>query len=180
MVNNNHNSDEPMVIGITMGEPLGIGPEIIVKALYDPLLRRQAKFIIFGMDEFLEYAADWAEIEPYWGRCQHEKISRDYPHNVVVADYDDYSSAGMGKRPKQGGRRGIAEILRRCNRGGKGRHNRCSSYSADKQSKLETGGGRMAGTYRTSGGTVQKPAKGNDVCRGAVENRTCNNPRGTF
>lgn len=74
-----------------MGEPLGIGPEIIVKALYDPFLRRQAKFIIFGMDEFLEYAADTAEVVPYWGRCQHEKISRDYPHNVVVADYDDYS-----------------------------------------------------------------------------------------
>ena len=103
MVDNNHNSDEPMVIGVTMGEPLGIGPEIIVKALYDPLLRRQAKFIIFGMDEFLEYAADWAEIEPYWGRCQHEKISRDYPHNVVVADYDDYSIPAWAKGPSKAG-----------------------------------------------------------------------------
>ncbi len=89
--NNNKNFEQPLAVGITMGEPLGIGPEIIVKALYDPFLRRQAKFIIFGMDEFLEYAADTAEVVPYWGRCQHEKISRDYPHNVVVADYDDYS-----------------------------------------------------------------------------------------
>lgn len=89
--NNNKNFERPLAVGITMGEPLGIGPEIIVKALYDPFLRRQAKFIIFGMDEFLEYAADTAEVVPYWGRCQHEKISRDYPHNVVVADYDDYS-----------------------------------------------------------------------------------------
>ena len=96
-------SDEPMVIGITMGEPLGIGPEIIVKALYDPLLRRQAKFIIFGMDEFLEYAADLAEIEPYWARCQHEKISRDYPRNVVVADYDDYSVPAWAKGPSKAG-----------------------------------------------------------------------------
>ena len=103
MVDNNHNSDEPMVIGITMGEPLGIGPEIIVKALYDPLLRRGAKFIIFGMDEFLEYAADGAEIEPYWGRCQHEKISRDYPRNVVVADYDDYSVPAWAKGPSKAG-----------------------------------------------------------------------------
>ena len=88
--NNNKNFDKPIVIGITMGDPLGIGPEIIVKALADSLLRRQAKFIIFGMDEQLTYAADTAEIEPYWGRHQHEKISTDYPHNVVVADYDDY------------------------------------------------------------------------------------------
>jgi 4-hydroxythreonine-4-phosphate dehydrogenase len=89
--NNNKNFEQPLAVGITMGEPMGIGPEIIVKALYDPFLRRQAKFIIFGMDEFLEYAADTAEVVPYWGRCQHEKISRDYPHNVVIADYDDYS-----------------------------------------------------------------------------------------
>ena len=91
MNGNGNNSTKPSVIGITMGDPLGIGPEIIVKALADPLLRRQAKFIIFGMEEQLVYAADTAEIEPYWGRHQHEKISRDYPHNVVVADYDDYS-----------------------------------------------------------------------------------------
>ena len=91
MKNSGNNSTKQLVLGITMGDPLGIGPEIIVKALADPMLRRQAKFIIFGMDEQLSYAADTAEIDPYWGRHQHEKISGDYPHNVVVADYDDYS-----------------------------------------------------------------------------------------
>jgi len=90
--NVNHNSinDEP-VIGITMGDPAGIGPEVVVKALADPAMRRAAKFIIFGMDEQLRYAADKAEIEPFWGRHQHEKISRDYPHKVMVADYDEFS-----------------------------------------------------------------------------------------
>jgi 4-hydroxythreonine-4-phosphate dehydrogenase len=43
------------------------------------------------MNEQLIYAADKAEIEPFWGRHQHEKISRDYPNKVVVADYDEYS-----------------------------------------------------------------------------------------
>jgi len=85
------NVDSQIVIGITMGDPAGIGPEIIVKALNDPFIRRQAKFIIFGMNEQLVYAADSAEIEPYWIRHQYEKISRDYPRNVVVADYDIYS-----------------------------------------------------------------------------------------
>lgn len=83
--------DNQIVIGITMGDPAGIGPEIIVKALNDPLLRRQAKFVIFGMNEQLVYAADSAEIEPYWLRHQYEKLSRDYPRNVVVADYDIYA-----------------------------------------------------------------------------------------
>jgi len=87
---NNSITDQP-VIGITMGDPAGIGPEIIVKALADPAIRRAAKFIVFGLNEQLCYAADAAEIEPFWGRHQHEKISREYPYKVVVADYDEYS-----------------------------------------------------------------------------------------
>jgi hypothetical protein len=45
-------------IGITMGEPAGIGAEVIVKALADPALRRRARYVIFGMNELLHYAAD--------------------------------------------------------------------------------------------------------------------------
>jgi len=97
--NNNHLENNQPVIGITMGDPAGIGPEVIVKALAEPELRRAAQFIIFGMNEQLCYAADRAEIEPYWGRHQHEKISRQYPCKVVVADYDEYSLPPWIKRP---------------------------------------------------------------------------------
>jgi 4-hydroxythreonine-4-phosphate dehydrogenase len=85
------NSNFEPVIGITMGDPGGIGPEIVVRALSDPTLRRQAKYIIFGLDEPLRYAADMAEIEPFWLRWSHEKIGRDLPRQVVVADYDEYA-----------------------------------------------------------------------------------------
>jgi len=88
---NNNSISEQMVIGVTMGDPAGIGPEVVAKALADPDIRRAAKFIVFGMNEQLCYAADRAEIEPFWGRHQHEKISRDYPCKVAVADYDEYS-----------------------------------------------------------------------------------------
>jgi len=87
----NNSIDEQPVIGVTMGDPAGIGPEVVVKALADPGIRRAAKLIIFGMNEQLCYAADTAEIEPFWGRHQHEKISSNYPHKVTIADYDDYS-----------------------------------------------------------------------------------------
>ncbi|GAI04223.1 unnamed protein product, partial [marine sediment metagenome] len=89
--NGNNSKPAQMVIGITMGDAAGIGPEIIVKALADLNIRRAAKFVIFGMNEPLCYAADSAEIEPFWCRHQHEKISRDYPYKVVVADYDECS-----------------------------------------------------------------------------------------
>ena len=99
--NGNNSITEQPVIGVTMGDPAGIGPEIIVKALADPTIRRAAKFIVFGMNEQLCYAADAAEIEPFWGRHQHEKISREYPYKVVVADYDEYSVPSWVKGPSK-------------------------------------------------------------------------------
>jgi 4-hydroxythreonine-4-phosphate dehydrogenase len=99
---NGHNSiSEQMVIGVTMGDAAGIGPEVVVKALADPEVRRAAKFIVFGMNEQLCYAADRAEIEPYWGRHQHEKLGREYPYKVVVADYDEYSVPPWLKEPSR-------------------------------------------------------------------------------
>jgi 4-hydroxythreonine-4-phosphate dehydrogenase len=97
---NNSIENQP-VIGVTMGDPVGIGPEIIIKALAEPELRKMARFIIFGMNEQLLIAADRAEIEPFWGRHQHEKISRDYPYKVVVADYDEYSVPPWIKQPSK-------------------------------------------------------------------------------
>jgi 4-hydroxythreonine-4-phosphate dehydrogenase len=97
--NGNNSISDQMVIGVTMGEPAGIGPEVIVKALAEPEIRKAARFIIFGMNEQLCYAADKAEIEPFWDRFQHEKISRNYPHKVVVADYDEYSVPPQVKGP---------------------------------------------------------------------------------
>ena len=102
MKSNGHNSiSEQMVIGVTMGDAAGIGPEVVVKALADPEVRRAAKFIVFGMNEQLCYAADRAEINPFWGRHQHEKISREYPYKVVVADYDEYSVPPWLKEPSR-------------------------------------------------------------------------------
>lgn len=102
MKQNGHNSisDQP-VIGITMGDAAGIGPEVVVKALADPEIRKAAKFIVFGMNEQLCYVADADEIEPFWGRHQHEKLSRDYPYKVVVADYDEYSVPSWIRGPSK-------------------------------------------------------------------------------
>ncbi|MEM9420625.1 MAG: 4-hydroxythreonine-4-phosphate dehydrogenase PdxA [Planctomycetota bacterium] len=81
------------VIGITMGEPGGIGPEVVVKALADPAIRKLARFVIYGMNELMSYAADLGEIETYWHRLQHDSPRAEFGlvHDVVVLDYDEYS-----------------------------------------------------------------------------------------
>lgn len=77
-----------------MGDPAGIGPEVIVKALSDPVLRHRARYIVYGMNEMLAYAADLAEFDVFWWRDQYNGRLRPYPHDVVVVDYDHYSILG--------------------------------------------------------------------------------------
>ena len=92
-------------IAITMGDPAGIGAEVIVKALADPVLRHKARYIIYGLNEMLHYAADLAEFDVFWWRDQFNGRLRGYPHDVVVVDYDQYSMLGSAIRSpsKMGG-----------------------------------------------------------------------------
>lgn len=92
-------------IAITMGDPAGIGAEVIVKALADPILRHRARYIIYGMNEQLAYSADTAEFDVFWWRDQFNGRLRAYPHDVVVVDYDQYSILGSAIRSpsKMGG-----------------------------------------------------------------------------
>lgn len=78
------------VIALTMGDPCGIGAEIIVKALCDEELRSRARYVVFGFSEQLAYTAD--RLEAPWAvfRDHHENIRR-YPYEVAVMDYDDIS-----------------------------------------------------------------------------------------
>ena len=46
------------VIGITMGDPAGIGPEIIVKALHDDTVAAICRPVVFGDRGVLERQAD--------------------------------------------------------------------------------------------------------------------------
>lgn len=82
--------DAKPIIGITMGDPGGIGAEIIVKALSDAEMRRRGRFVIFGFSEQLAYTADRLELSFPFFRDHHESIRR-YPHDLVVLDYDEFS-----------------------------------------------------------------------------------------
>lgn len=96
------------VIGITMGDPAGIGAEVVVKALADPAVRKLARFMVFGMNEPLTYAADLAEIDTFWWRVQHDnpRVTFDLVHDVVCLDYDEYDlPAKAARKPsREGGR----------------------------------------------------------------------------
>src|SRR3989338_8811372 len=56
MVKARNRNDKP-ILGITMGDPGGIGPEVIVKALARPLVRRLCRPVVIGSPEVLAKVA---------------------------------------------------------------------------------------------------------------------------
>ena len=92
-----------------MGDPCGIGAEIIIKALADDDLRRRAKYVLFGFSEQFTYTADAMETEFSFFRDRHEEVRR-YLHDLVVLDYDEISPpAAMPRGPsKLGGQASMA------------------------------------------------------------------------
>lgn len=59
-------SDVRPAIAITMGDPLGIGPEVVVKALASRLSDSGARFVIYGHATPMLDAARKAGINPFW------------------------------------------------------------------------------------------------------------------
>jgi len=100
---------ERRIIGITMGDPCGVGAEIIVRALGDDELRRRARFVVFGLGEQLSYTADRLEMDLAFFRDHHEDIRR-YPHDLVVLDYDEIAMPTTMRRgpSKIGGQASMA------------------------------------------------------------------------
>ena len=91
-----------------MGDPCGIGAEIIVKALADDDLRRRARFVVFGFHEQLAYTADLLELGFTCFRDHPENIHR-YPHDLAVLDYDEIAQPiAMPRGPSRIG--GVASM----------------------------------------------------------------------
>ena len=88
------------VIGVTMGDPLGIGPEVLVKALADPSVRRLAKFVVYGRNEALLAAAERSHVPLDWFRVD-AASDRAQEGSVLAPLVLDYTAEGLldGTRP---------------------------------------------------------------------------------
>lgn len=71
-------------IAISMGDPLGIGPEVIVKALSDPALRERADYDIYGSSEVLTRAAAQAKVTPFWAAASPGALDGGRPAGGVL------------------------------------------------------------------------------------------------
>ncbi|MFQ5590922.1 MAG: 4-hydroxythreonine-4-phosphate dehydrogenase PdxA [Phycisphaerae bacterium] len=93
------------LVGITMGDPGGIGAETIVKALADQEIRSLGRYIIYGVEDLLDRAAGRAGIPPYWFRVPLDELDR-VDSGVVVADFEEFGVYpwSIGRPTSEGGR----------------------------------------------------------------------------
>ena len=78
-------------IGISLGDPSGIGPQIVAKVISNKDLRRKNRFVIYGANDVLTYAADKSGIAPSWFRVagNSERAQRKLNADVIVIDDGD-------------------------------------------------------------------------------------------
>jgi len=93
------------VIAITMGDPMGIGPEVVAKALCDPAILRLGKFVVYGQNQPLVDAAESAGMNPFWFRIAKENIptTRGVAAEPVVLDYGHEDSLPRARAPSRAG-----------------------------------------------------------------------------
>lgn len=84
-----------------MGDPGGIGAEVVVKALADPVRHGSARHRVYGSSAAMLEAARGAGIEPYWVRVP-RKRAHALPHvlgvggpDVILVDSDGMDDAGL-------------------------------------------------------------------------------------
>jgi 4-hydroxythreonine-4-phosphate dehydrogenase len=89
-------ADRLPTIGITMGDPCGVGPEIVARALADPQIASLARFVVFGYGELLSYEADRIEQRLDWHREHHEDF-RAAEAPLTLLDFDELTAPAAGK-----------------------------------------------------------------------------------
>jgi len=77
-------------ISVSMGDPGGIGPEVIVRALKERKRRASARFLIYGSSHAMHAAAEACGVEPFWWRVDARSplASTLQAHDVVLLDRD--------------------------------------------------------------------------------------------
>lgn len=78
-----------------MGDPGGIGPEVVVKALADEEVRGLARWIVLGPEAVLREAASAGGIAPFWKREEGSGGAPERAGGVTLVDYPMAGAAGV-------------------------------------------------------------------------------------
>ena len=144
------------LIGVTIGDPAGIGPEIVAKALAIPALHAIARLLVLGLPPW------WRR--PYPGGGPAFGHARPAPAREITSRCGNRpgSSCLGGQRPparKDPGQRWprLLRLLPQRDRDGDGRVDRRHRHCAHQQRGAEGRGGALHGSHRDAGRSHRQP-----------------------
>ena len=83
-------SSRPL-LAVSLGDPAGIGPEVLVRALADEGVRAVARWRVLGVGSAMHRAAELAGVDPCWWRVPRgsELLATTRTHDVTLVDYEE-------------------------------------------------------------------------------------------
>lgn len=94
--------DRP-TLAVAMGDPGGIGPEVLVKALSDPGVRAAARLRIYGVGSAMHEAAEKVGVEANWWRVELDSplLESAARRDVVLVDVERTGEARARPWPRE-------------------------------------------------------------------------------
>jgi len=93
-----HETSRPLpTVSVSMGDPLGVGPETLVSALSPPSARRRARFVVRGLEAPMRRAAEAMGVEPFWRLAKRGSSAAETGVGAGVLLIDDAEHAAAGE-----------------------------------------------------------------------------------
>ncbi len=102
------------IVGITMGDPCGIGPEIVVKSMADTKLQRHdCRFIVFGAPAVIKEMVEKLRLPLEVIPTKDIEDASDDTKKAVVYDCSDFGAVGdrFGQELKEAGQAALDSII---------------------------------------------------------------------
>lgn len=96
------------VVGITMGDPSGIGPEIILKALARPRLRSICRPVVFGSPEILDRCCPEREPRPIFEIVNNPAAASFDKEKICVVEVGAPARVDAGRKSAASGKAALA------------------------------------------------------------------------
>jgi 4-phospho-D-threonate 3-dehydrogenase / 4-phospho-D-erythronate 3-dehydrogenase len=108
--------DTRPLLALTLGDPAGIGPEIILKALADEAVYQRCRPLVIGDLRILERAAGWLGITPAFAVANSPEGADYTPGTVALLDLAnaDPQACPVGQISADAGRAAVEYVFRAC------------------------------------------------------------------
>ncbi len=104
------------ILAITMGDPAGVGPEIVVKALAHAALYERCRPLVIGDQRMLARAAGWVATAPYFDPIPEPAAGHYSAGTITLLDLANADPAALapGQLAAAAGRAAVDYVFRAC------------------------------------------------------------------